>query len=702
MATNEQPESELHFLDYWRVIRARKEVVLTVIILVVMSGVFYTLRLPKTYMASSRILVREDAPDRPVFERQYSVPYNPFFLRTQYEIIQSKDILQQVVDDLGLAKRWASEEGVEGGVLDKETALGLLRHSLRVSQFRDTSLLDIQVYREDPREAADIANRIAEVYRTYRMAENRNEIQRAVDALRDQLAKQQGEVEKAEDELEKIRSSTQYADINRGYTPEKARISELERSYLDAQVDAMSRESRYKAVSGKTGDDAVNTALYMVNDPTLSQLHVQLVSKEVQLKELLQNYGDNHPEVKQARAAVAQLQADIDSKLKGLTEALRTDYFAAAGRVQVLSNNLEEAKTAMIKASATKQLPFERAERNVTTRREILNALLARVTQEGIELGASRTPVTVIETAEAPLRPVGPRMTLNVLLSVVLGVLMGVGLAYFIEYLDTSVKTVDDVERLLGLPVLGVVPQKVRPLVEEGHGGPHSEVYRVLRTNMLFSRKDRGAATVAVVSAGAGEGKSTTLFNLAYTCAGMGDRVLIIDSDLRRPVQHTFLDTDNRQGLADVLVGRIGIDEAIRTTGVTNLDFLPSGKHNRLAIGQLDSPVMRDLLAQLKTRYAYVFLDTPPVVGVSDASILASTVDAVLLVVQYRKYPRQITNRARRMLQIAGCNVLGVVLNNINILRDDYYYYSSNEYEPAADAPAKKARQPAPAGKDAL
>jgi capsular exopolysaccharide synthesis family protein len=296
--------------------------------------------------------------------------------------------------------------------------------------------------------------------------------------------------------------------------------------------------------------------------------------------------------------------------------------------------------------------------------------------------------VEVVEPAEPPAlnRPVRPKLVLNIAFSLLLGLAAGIGLAYFIEYLDTSVKTVDDVERFLGLPVLGIIPQKVGLLAEEGPDSPHAEVYRVLRTNMQFANKGMKGGAIGIMSGGAGEGKSTTLFNLAYVCAQLGDRVLVVDSDLRRPVQHSFLGLSNRFGLTNALMKDIPVEETIKATSIPNLHFLPSGKLPKSALGILDSQRMRELVRNLKAHYDYVFFDSPPLLGVSDASILASEMDGTLLVVQYRKYPRNISARAKRMLENVGANVAGVVLNNINILRDDYYYYyHSSPYEGAGE-----------------
>ncbi len=197
---------------------------------------------------------------------------------------------------------------------------------------------------------------------------------------------------------------------------------------------------------------------------------------------------------------------------------------------------------------------------------------------------------------------------------------------------------------------------------------------------MSFSESGISKGAFAVVAGGAGEGKSTTAFNLAYVCAQQGEKVLLVDADLRRPVQHTILGVSNRFGLTNVLLRDVPVEETIKTTSVPNLHFLPSGRLPRTSLGVLDPKRIGELVASLKQKYDMVIFDTPPVVGISDSSVIAKEMDGVVLVVQYRKYPRDMIIRAKQMLDTLGVKQVGVVLNNINIMRDDYYYYYHSYY----------------------
>jgi capsular exopolysaccharide synthesis family protein len=301
--------------------------------------------------------------------------------------------------------------------------------------------------------------------------------------------------------------------------------------------------------------------------------------------------------------------------------------------------------------------------------------------QETVDLQIPRSAIVEItDKAEPALSPVSPNIPVNIALGVIVGLVVGIGLAFFIEYLDTSVKTIDDVERALGAPVLGVIPQNVGSLLEEGPESPHAEAYRVLRTNLIFSRKREDATTLTVVSGGAGEGKSTTIFNLAAVFATNNQRVLLVDSDLRRPSLHKILKVSNAVGLTNYLLGQSKLEEVVQTTSLPTLHFLPSGKLPSSSLGILNSPQMKEFIQEVKRRYDFVFFDSPPIMGVSDASVLASMVDLTLLVIQYRKYPQAMTLRAKQMVEKVGGTLLGMVLNNINISQDSYYYYYSGYY----------------------
>ena len=356
-------------------------------------------------------------------------------------------------------------------------------------------------------------------------------------------------------------------------------------------------------------------------------------------------------------------------------------------RVISLSNSLVNLQQEVGRATtndvtqANLTRPYFEAKRALEELQRFRQVLDAKIAFEKIDVELPKTlMVEVVDRAMPGLRPVRPNKPLNIALGIIIGLVVGVGLAFFIEYLDTSVKTIDDVERALQCPVLGVIPQNVGLLVDEGTESPHAEAYRVLRTNLLFSRKDDKLNTIAIVSAGAGEGKSTTVFNLAAVFAQSGQRTIIVDSDLRRPTLHKMLRVTNAIGLTNYLLRQNTLEEVIQTTSLPTLDFLSSGKLPSSSLGILSSTQMKDLIGELKQRYDFVFFDSPPIMGVSDASILASEVDMTIQVIQYRRYPQPMNIRAKQLIEKVGGNLVGIVLNNINMSQDESYYYYSGYY----------------------
>jgi capsular exopolysaccharide synthesis family protein len=285
---------------------------------------------------------------------------------------------------------------------------------------------------------------------------------------------------------------------------------------------------------------------------------------------------------------------------------------------------------------------------------------------------------------------------LNLTLGALVGLVIGIGLAFFIEYLDTSVKTMDDVEGLLGVPVLAIIPKNIKLLHKAEGDTPDAEAYRILRTNIEFNRPNPEANTISFVSGGPGEGKSTTIGNLAFICAQGGYSTLIVDADLRRPVQHLLFDLSNDVGLTNYLTTEIPLDQAIIPTGVENLSILPSGILPSDAVGILNSQRMSDTIAELKVRYDIVFFDSPPILGVSDASVIASEVDQTVIVVQHRRFPRAMLTRVKQAILGVGGTVLGVVLNNVDLKHDQNYYYYTNYYgyyHPRGKETTRRSRQ---------
>ena len=682
--SKDQSSDKLHILDYWRIIRVRLVTILLVFLLTAVTTTVVTFFMPKTYMSLSRISIEKDTSDIAPLLGMQSGPaaFDPYFIQTEFEKIQSQKVLDKVVVRCELTEDWKRLNG--GNLLDPIEARKILKKSIDIRQFRNTSIIELRAYDRDPRKAQEIAQAIAVEYQNHRKDAQTARVKQGIKALEGRKEKTDEQILVMQANVDKLRTDLNISDAA-GEDSYSIIEPEIVRRYESELIDVKGIHTSMftlleglKALSDKELRDSILTAH---PDAQLDVLIRELHTGQQTLANHGIDLGEEHPRIKGLKKVVATLEGQIDNRIQGILAGLGLRVNSSQAQVEQLQRDVNAAKKRESDMRKTGREYFD-AKRELSNTTRIRDTILFRIMQEEVDLALPKeSTVEITDEADRPLKAIRPNIPLNIALGVVVGLILGVGLAFFIEYLDTSVKTIDDVERALGAAVLGVIPQNVGSLLDEGDESPHAEAYRVLRTNILFAgRKDESQTTFSVVSGGAGEGKTTTMFNLAVVFAQMGDRILIVDSDLRRPSMHRYLKVSNNIGLTNYLLGQATIDEVIQTTEIPTLHFIPSGKLPSSSMGILSSAKMKEFVAEMKSRYDYVFLDAPPIMGVSDATVLASMVDMCVLVVQYRKYPQMMTQRAKEMVTKVGGELVGVVLNNINISQDSYYYYYSGYY----------------------
>ena len=686
-ATSTSQDSKLHFLDYWRIIRIRKTVIFAVFLLVVLTTTIVTYWLPKYYSSTVRVAVEKDVSDiAGLFEfRQSSTSFDPYFIQTEFEKIQSKSVLYSVITnkELNLTQKWAKRFSLTQSI-DTMEAYTMLKKRIDVRQYRNTSLIEIRVLSEDKDEAALIANCIADSYREWRLEQRKQASKRGIKTLQEKYDKQKLEVDSIQQIVNDMRRTNKISDAMADNQQVATLEPETVRRFSSARVEAITSYSRMDSIlqslKAMSKEERRKGILTTYPDSSLSELFARCTTAEQELASLKKELGADNPNVQRVNNLIKEVNDQIDVKIDGIMIGLKAIVDSHKANVDLSETELRKAKEAEMDF-AEKISKYVQAKMDLQSSRTILQTMKMRLTQEDVDSSITKSQIVeILDQAEPNSKAVRPNIPVNITLGIIAGLVVGIGLAFFIEYLDTSVKTIDDVERALQAPVLGVIPQNVGPLYKEGPDSPHAEAYRVLRTNLLFSRKNEKFNTITVISGGAGEGKSTTVFNLATIFAQNGDRILLVDSDLRRPSLHKMMNISNSLGLTNYLMKQKTLEEVVQASPVPGLDFLPSGKLPSSSLGILNSSRMKEFIAEVRKRYDYVFFDSPPIMGVSDASVLASEVDMTMLVVQYRKYPQIMTQRAKQMIQKVGGNLLGVVLNNINISQDSYYYYYSGYY----------------------
>ncbi len=679
------PEARLHFLDYWRVIRIRKAIIITVFLITAIIATAVTFILPESYASTTRIKVEAEGADIPGMTTQSTAMggFDPYFIQTTFEIMQSQLVLSNVITKLNLNEVWG-KKFLNGETLKSTETLQILKGRMSLSPVRNTKLINITVYSDDRIEAAVQANAIAEAYKDYRLQSRRQLTDGGLAKMQEQFDKEEEKIKQVQANVEKLRRDLGISDFANATGPTPTlnydAVQSLHRQEIEGQKAYVELRVQLEKLKEMEPSKLRNVLPSVVNDGALGGLLDQLKESQQKYDTLKVDFSPDHPSVVRVQTLMSTVERQINDRVAGIMAGMESQVISKKAALDSLTKQLEDAKK-IDQEDALKNQPYYNEKMRLEQMRDMNRLVYTKIQAQKIDREIPTTSaVQITDLAEPGKSPVRPNKTVNITLGLIFGLIMGLGLAFFIEYLDTSVKTIDDVERTFQAAVLGVIPQNIGYLVEEGVESKHAEAYRVLRTNLLFSRKDEKLNTIVVVSAGAGEGKSTTTINLATVFAQAGARVLIVDSDLRRPTLHKLFKVSNNLGLTNYLLKQNTLPEIIQTSSVPNLDFMASGKLPNSSMGILGSAQMKEMISELKQRYDFIFFDSPPILGVSDASILASEVDLVMQVIQYRRYPQPMTIRAKQMIEKVGGNFVGIVLNNINMSQDEGYYYYSGYY----------------------
>jgi len=669
--------------DLLQVLRQRKSLVLLLLSLVLLSTLALTALAPRWYLSTAKIRVEKPEGEVKLFQSQGGGAYDPFFQQDQFRILQSEKILYPVIESLHLGARFAAELGSEAPLPPGMAYRYLSERMLRPEAQRSSTIIDIKVYSRDPAMAADIANEIARVYSEDRISLATSEQRAGLAKLRGELELQERVVSAQRDGVEKLRKDLGISgvDLNSRHSDmEVDTLRQMQNSLIALRVDAIGRKTRwerFKAIPVVERASLVNAEL--IQDTNIQNLLQAYLVSDQNVTRLRARLGEAHPELVSAVDSRARIREQLDAQLTGYEKSLEISYREAEARVTELERQLAQAKVDQILSARERQRPFEEAVQKLEDETRLLTTLKLTLRQREIDFQVPKKTIELLNVAEPARQPSRPNWFLNLSAAMFFGLLLGVGAAIFFEHFDTSLRTVADLEGRLQLPVLAVIPHYAglegRLASEED-----PEPYRVLLANLNLAGQS-GCRVLMLCSAGAGEGKSSTLASLARVAAAAGERVLLVDADLRRPVQHRLSGCERSPGLGEFLKS----DESVPPTGLIRsgvsprLDLITSGELEDPALGHKDLPRLRQLFASLRPSYDWILVDAPPAVGVSDTSLLAGAVDGVVLLVQHRRNPQSMVLRAKTILAAIGTPLLGAVFNQVPTGGgEDYSYYTRN------------------------
>lgn len=680
---------------YLRALYLRRWLILSILALTVITATIVTWVMPQWYRAKATVKVDKPEEQVSLFSRQGG-GYDPFFTQEQVEILTSKQILYQVINALDLQQKLGAMFA-DGQTLSTGQAYGFLAEGVPLSKGpplarkmisvnamqQGASLIEISAWTlGDPQLAAAIANATAVVYAEDRVDKATADQTEGIAKLKEELEKQGAVVSAQRDEVDKLRRELDISGVDLDMdvlNQDVENLRAIERSLIQLRVDAIGRKSRwenFKEIPAEDRLSLVNSEL--ITDVNLQDLLQAYMLQQQQHAKLQAQLGDEHPELKASKRSIDTIREQLNKLLSGYERSLELSYLEAQARVEELQRQLNEMRSAQIQSETSRMRPFEEAVEKLREEEKIYQTMKLTLRQREIDFQAPKKSIEILSPAEPPVQSAWPNWYLNLFLAVLCGTVLGIGVALVVELCDTSFRGVEEIEKLTGLPALGIIPRGGKLVADGNYETTEAEPYRVLQTNLDLVSEGEGCRILALQSAGPGEGKSTTLRNLAAVMALSGQKVLIIDTDLRRPVQHRHAGLSIDPGLSAVLDGDIPLDEAIRPTNVDGLDLLASGETgralNRLAVKKLEAELRR-----LRERYDVIFLDSPPVLGLSDAGLIAGLADVVLLVVQHRRHPRRMILRAKQTIDTHANELAGLVLNRVPLSAEgEYQYYHAN------------------------
>lgn len=699
---------EPHLYDYLLILRKHQWLILSFLLAVVTIVAIATFRMQSVYVATTRIEI--DRENGTILPFQGMEPYDYMtdqenYIETQSKILTSETLALQTIRSTGLGARpeFASPNGpseaVAIGSLENQKRppeLAAFLGSLAVRRVPNSRLLDVSFESTDPQFAARVVNEHIRNFQEQNVKSHYDETTRATTWLRDELDELKVKVQESEDKRIAYERKNQIWALDDKSNITTQRLADVNKTLTDAQDDRMKKEALYEFA--KAGDIADVPALR--DNLVLQNLTTKRQGLSEDYVDALNQYGPNFPKVQRLQAQLKDIDQLIQKENQNTLHRIESDYREARQRELMMKQALEEQKVEA-NEMAERLVEYNILKREAEANKALYDGLMTKLKEVGISSALRSSNIRVVDPAMIPSYPSRPAKARNIVLAFLVGLVGGIGLALLREYLDNTVKTPDDIETLARLPSLAVVPQfsnsngdgarkgLLKGISTNGHEkrielvaqhlpkSQMSEAFRALRTSLLLSQPSRPPQVILVTSALPREGKTTAAANLAVTLAQLGDRTVLVDADLRKPGVGRLLNLNGGKyaGLSSYLAGVSSLDlVTVPHPAIPNLAAIPTGPLPPNPADLLSSSKLTEAIAELRSKFKFVVIDSPPIMAATDAVILSVQTDGVLLVVRSGETPKEAFTRTRDLLNSVKCHMLGVVLNAVDSSAPDYYY----------------------------
>jgi polysaccharide biosynthesis transport protein len=675
------PEEAINLRHYWHVALERRWLIITAFISVFILSLIYLFKATPIFQATARLQINPETDNILKIEGLAVGRQEQDYLQTQYKNLMSRSLLESVVLKLNLQddERYAKRRDVI-----KAVAL-----DLHITPVRLSRLVDISFEHPDGRRAALIANTIATNFVERNREEKINASLAVVDRLRDIVSNQKTNVESAERELQKYAEKHGKVSFEENVNIISQALKQIDADHTKARNEAISaRQMAEQLNSYLTQGISIYTIPQVADNTDIQKLREELALVEATFAQLQQRYLPEHPDYMAAEKQVLSLKQSLTNQATDLVKAIRVKADMLEGTEGILKKEVADKELELLSLQA-KRIQYNELKRIFEENNQLYKNVLAKTSETEITSRDKINNIVIRDPAYVPLSPVKPRILLTVFLGVVGGLGVALGLAFFVNYLDDSIKSQDDVETYLRLPFLGYVPNiKTNSVVErdlQSHLHPQSnaaEGFRTIRATISLTHKTEKFRVLAITSTIPSEGKSLVASNLAIVTAQTGLKTLLVDADLRRPSVHKAYQLHSPSGLSSYLTEETdGIESIAHKTEVPNLDVICCGSVPATPSELISSKRMMDFLQVVRTKYDRVILDCPPISAVSDPLVISAMSDGIVFVTKFNKIRREHARKSVQRIQNAGIHIIGAVLNDIDFEGKDSYYYSYYYYQ---------------------
>jgi capsular exopolysaccharide synthesis family protein len=698
---------EPHLYDYLLILRKHQWLILSFLLAVVTIVTIATFRMKSVYSATAKIEIDRESTN--ILPFQGTDPYDyamdlDNYIETQSRILTSETMALQTIRNMDLSSNPEFSGGADSAAIATGTLknqklppeIGAFLGSLSVRRIPNTRLMEVTFESTSPQLAAQVLNAHLENYIEQNYKSRYDATAKASQWLQEELDELSIKVRRSEDARIEYERNNQIWTLDDKNNVTTQRLGDLNRQLTDAQSDSLRKQALYEFA--KSGDlDAVPQ---LRDNSVLQEMEKKRADLSMQYTDAVNQYGPNFPKVQRLQSQMKELDGQMTRERKGIIAQLESDYREAKQHEDLLSRALDEQK-AEVNVMSGKMIEYNVLKREAEANKALYDSLQTKLKEAQISSGLKSSNIRIVDPAMIPSTPSRPAKTRNITLAFIVGLVGGIGLALLREYLDNTVKTPDDVESLVRLPSLAVVPaftdsatsSKRSGMFKAGSTNGHdkrielvaqhlpksqmSEAFRALRTALLLSQADHPPQVILVTSALPREGKTTAAANLAVTLAQLGDKTVLVDADLRKPGVGRLLNLGPGKyaGLSSYLAGVSTLElVTIAHPEISNLSAIPTGPLPPNPADLLSSHKLADAISELRKRYKFVVIDSPPIMAATDAVILSVQADGVLLVVRSGETPKEAFTRSRDLLISVKAHLLGVVLNAVDSSAPDYYY----------------------------